>query len=178
MEPIGPLMWEHRLIERMIALIGSRIDAIRSRKRVDVRFVETVVDFVRTYADRCHHGKEEDILFRDLESKPLSPEHRNTLDELVEEHRFGRQVVGRLVDANVRYAAGDAEAVGEIVECLETLVDFYPKHIEKEDKRFFFPVLDYFSPEERDRMLHECYAFDRELIHEHYGQVVERLEQG
>jgi len=86
--------------------------------------------------------------------------------------------VGRLVDADGRYAAGDAGAVGEIVECLETLVDLYPKHIEKEDKRFFFPVLDYFSPEERDRMLHEFYAFDRELIHEHYGQVVERLEQG
>lgn len=67
-EPIGPLMIEHRLIERMISEMKNETERIRNGEKPDLSFIETAVDFIRTYADACHHGKEEDILFRDLES--------------------------------------------------------------------------------------------------------------
>ena len=59
-------MIEHRLIERVIADVQTRLDGQAARRVVDTAYVDHVVDFLRTYADRCHHGKEEDILFRDL----------------------------------------------------------------------------------------------------------------
>ena len=73
MKPIGPLMWEHRLIEQMVVLLRGEIDRITSRKTVNVILVEQAVDFFRTYADRTHHGKEEDILFRRLEGHAMPP---------------------------------------------------------------------------------------------------------
>ena len=74
MLPIAPLMIEHRLIERMIHLIQQELERIQANVAVDPEFafvdsvfIDTAVDFLRTYADRCHHGKEEDILFPELE---------------------------------------------------------------------------------------------------------------
>ncbi len=64
MKPIGPMMREHRLIERMLRQLGHELDAINTRHTTDPVFIETAVDFFRTYADRTHHGKEEEIYFR------------------------------------------------------------------------------------------------------------------
>ena len=74
MQARGPLMIEHRLIERMISIIKDALIQIESTQEVDPVFVDTAVDFIRTYADRTHHGKEEDILFRDLVKRDLSAE--------------------------------------------------------------------------------------------------------
>jgi len=93
-------------------------------------------DFIRTYADRYHHGKEEDILFRELRGKKLKNEHRHTMEELIEEHRWGRKITARLGEANKRVIEGDRDVVSTVTDCMQSLVQFYPKHIEKEDKHF------------------------------------------
>jgi len=175
MKPIGPLMWEHRLIEQMVVLLRGEIDRITSKNTVNVILVEQAVDFFRTYADRTHHGKEEEILFRDLAQKTMSPEHRNIMDELVREHIHGRELVRKLVEAKDLYVNGYAEALPHIAREIKELVDFYPVHIEKEDSLFFFPCLDYFTQAEQERMLQEFRDFDRNMIHEKYRTVVENF---
>jgi hemerythrin-like domain-containing protein len=177
MKPIGPLMWEHRLIEKMLDVAGREAQKIRESRKVDPVFIDTAVDFIRTYADRTHHGKEEDILFRDLANKKMSPEHSRIVDELIEEHKYARGTVKRLVGAKDRYLAGE-ETLAEIAGCLTELAEFYPRHIEKEDKRFFFPILAYFTAAEQDAMLQEFHEFDRRMIHEKYRKVVETAGGG
>jgi hemerythrin-like domain-containing protein len=177
MKPIGPLMIEHRLIERMIAVVNKELDELKQGKKADPIFIDTYVDFARSYADRCHHGKEEDILFRDLRRKKLSAEHKKTMDELIQEHVWARKTVGELVAAKDRYLQGDTSSLKDVSAKLKALAEFYPKHIEKEDKRFFFPILDYFTKQEQDAMLQEFWEFDRKLIHEKYQKVVEKFEQ-
>jgi hemerythrin-like domain-containing protein len=176
MMPIGPLMIEHRLIERMVGVLRGEMQGIEKKNEVHAELIDSGVDFFRTYADRCHHGKEEDILFRDLAKKRLSPEHKKIMEELIEEHRFGRETVRQLLSAKERYVKGEATARKEIIGILKKLVGFYPVHIEKEDKHFFLPCMDYFSREERDAMLQECWNFDKQLIHEKYRQLVEQFE--
>ncbi len=174
--PIGPLMTEHRLIERMIALMGKEVERIRKEKRANFEFIEIAVDFIRTYADRLHHGKEEDILFRDLKAKRLEESHRKTMEELIEEHRWGRKKVKELVDANKKYKEGDENTIETISRCLQDLVNFYPQHIEKEDKHFFIPVMNYFSQSEQESMLEEELEFDRNFIHEIYKGKVNEIK--
>jgi len=176
MQARGPLMIEHRLIERMIFQIEDSLAQIESTQKVDPLFVDTAVDFIRIYADRTHHGKEEDILFRDLSKRSLSAEDQRVMDELIQEHVFGRQTTRALVEANTRYRNGDASALEDIADKLRTLVEFYPKHIEKEDKIFFPASRAYFTDEEDQAMLTEFWEFDREMIHEKYKSVVEELE--
>lgn len=177
MQARGLLMIEHRLIERMISVIRKTLAQIHSTREVDPLFVDTAVDFIRMYADRTHHGKEEDILFRDLDKRSLSEEDRRIMDQLVEEHVFGRKTTQALVDANTRYRNGDRTAWKDVAEQLNTLVDFYPQHIETEDKVFFPSSKSYFTEEEDQAMLAEFREFDQQMIHEKYSAVAEALEK-
>ena len=176
MQARGLLMIEHRLIERMISLISETAATIRSTQTVDPLFVDTTVDFIRVYADLTHHGKEEDIMFRDLEQRSLSEEDRRLMRELIDDHVLGRKTTQALVDANIRYRDGDTSVLTAIADHLETLADFYPLHIEKEDKAFFPVARQYVTDEDDQAMLGDFYEFDRKMIHEKYTAVVEALE--
>jgi len=176
MQARGPLMIEHRLIERMISIIKAALTQIESTQEVDPVFVDTAVDFIRTYADRTHHGKEEDILFRDLGKRDLSSDDQRVMQELIDEHVFGRQTTKALVEANTRYRNGDKTALTDITSRLRTITEFYPKHIEKEDKVFFPSCRAYFTDKQDQEMLAEFWEFDQKMIHEKYKSVVEGLE--
>lgn len=177
MKPIGPMMREHRLIERMLRLMEQELDLIKAGKKLDQVLMDTAVDFLRTYADRTHHGKEEEIFFRDLATKDIAEDHRMIMNDLIEEHAFARGEVRALLDSNRRLASGESEATQELVGHLETLIKFYPGHIEKEDKRFFFPTQEYFSKDEQAAMLQEFADFDARMIHEKYSVLVKNLEE-
>jgi hemerythrin-like domain-containing protein len=177
MMPIGPLMIEHRLIERMIALMKVNAARMSEQSKAELGFVDMAVDFIRTYADRTHHGKEEGILFRDLSKKPLSEDLSKTMRELVEEHVRGRDCVRRLTRARDSHAHGSAESLRDILSAIDELVQFYPKHIEKEDRHFFLPCMDYLTKDEQRKMLDEMWEFDRKMIHEKYRQMVDALEE-
>jgi hemerythrin-like domain-containing protein len=145
MMPVGLLMIEHRLIEHLIALLGDKAERIRRTQEVDPLFLDTAVDFIRTYADRTHHGKEEDILFRELKQEELSADDQAVMDEVIEEHAYARQVVGDLVAAKEDYLAGNADSVDTILDKMDALGGLYPGHIQTEDKDFFLPSMEYFT---------------------------------
>lgn len=179
MKPIGPLMKEHRLIERMLGLINTELANVSGTGEIDTDFLDVVIDFFKIYTDKCHHGKEENIFFRGLKTKALTSVHSSIIDGLIEEHIFGREVLQRLVAARKRYVGGGAsrDEIKNITDSLRTLTLFYPRHIEKEDKHFFFPSLQYLSAQEQDSMLEEFRNFDGQLIHEIYGVVVAEREK-
>jgi hemerythrin-like domain-containing protein len=122
MQARGPLMIEHRLIERMLSVIKNVLGKIESENEVDPIFVDIAVDFIRIYADRTHHGKEEDILFRELNKKTLTSEDSQIMKELTEEHVFGRQTTKALIEANNRYRKGDESALPDIAAFSSSLV--------------------------------------------------------
>lgn len=175
--PAGPLMMEHRVIERMIAVMETALSRMRETGYTDPVMIDQVTGFIGSYADRCHHGKEEDILFRRLADKDLSHELAAVMAGLIDDHVRGRAMTRALIAANDLYRRGDEAALPEIESHISDLVEFYPVHIEKEDRHFFKPCLEYFSREEKDALLVEFDEFDRVLIHETYLGVVERLER-
>ena len=175
--PISPLMIEHRLIERMIDVIAKEVMRIEKELSVDPSFIDTAVDFIRIYADRCHHGKEEDILFSALEKKNLKENDRKIMEKLIEEHRRGRKIAGDLHKAKTLYLDGNKTALVNIIHLMKELVEFYPKHIEKEEKVFFKPSMSYFTDDEKDALLQEEYEFDRNFIHQVYEDIVSETEK-
>nr|WP_272881447.1 hemerythrin domain-containing protein [Fundidesulfovibrio soli] len=170
-------MHEHRLIERLLKLVAHEVEHIESGQQPDSDFIDQAVDFFRIYADRCHHGKEEEILFRELAKKPLSPGEQKELAELMEEHVQGRFLVRAISETNLGVGRHDnTVSVKTLVSLLRQLIDFYPLHIAKEDKHFFHPIMSYFSRQEMDAMLQEFDEFDRQMIHEKYTNLVSTRE--
>jgi hemerythrin-like domain-containing protein len=170
------LVKEHRLIERMIPILTKGVFRLREGAEMNAELILSVVGFFRTYADRCHHGKEEDILFRALASKPLSDEHRQTMDRLTEEHVLARKLVGRLMLDQERCAKRDPAALAAMRQDIRELADLYPRHIALEENDFFVPCMDYLSVPERAEMLRAFTEFDAKIIHEQYRTMIEDLE--
>ena len=177
MLPISLLMIEHRVIERMISITNLKLEEIKRTNELDQNFIEALIDFIRIYADQSHHGKEEDILFRDLKKKEMSTEHRRILNELLQEHSISRLTTSQLEAAKNSFCNGNKEELSIILEKMGFLVTLYPRHIEKEDKHFFQPIMTYFSSGELDKMLEEEHTFDRKMIHRKYSQVVRNFEE-
>ena len=75
MLPLAPLMIEHSLMDRMIALLKKVADRMEHDKNIHAEFLDTAIDFINTYIDRFHHGKEEDILIKELDRKRVADEH-------------------------------------------------------------------------------------------------------
>jgi hemerythrin-like domain-containing protein len=177
MKPIAPLMIEHRLIERMVGVMEDYVTSVRGDKKVNPAFVDVVLDFFRTYGDKTHHGKEEDILFAALAKKNLSADHKKMLDILIDDHVQARKLIAKLAEANTKYVKGNADAVNDIITYLETLTVVYRKHIALEDKQFFIPSLGYFTKDEMDTMLSDMWEYDRNMIHIKYKEVVGQAKE-
>lgn len=177
MQTRGPLMIEHRLIEKMLKIVQRTLENVTQTKSIDPYFVDKAVDFIRVYADRTHHGKEEDILFTNLRKKNLSREDLLLMKELIEDHVFCRNVTKTLIESNEQYRNGKEESLVQVISCLKTLVDFYPIHIKKEDDVFFPATHNYLSDEEDQAMLAEFWDFDKKMIHEKYESVVNDSER-
>jgi rubredoxin/iron-sulfur cluster repair protein YtfE (RIC family) len=124
-------------------------------------------------ADRTHHGKEEDILFRALEKKVLDDGLKAIMDELIEEHIYARERVSRLFESRELHFNGDPGALEQARETLNDLIELYLQHIDKEDRRFFYPCMDLFTETEKVKMLEEFREFDRGMIHWKYRNMVE-----
>ncbi|MDQ1280272.1 MAG: hypothetical protein QG670_1535 [Thermoproteota archaeon] len=170
-------MSEHRLIERVIKMLNSEFHRISETNNINSDFIDSVTDFFRTYSAWCHEGKETNILFRDLSKKKLSIEHRKIMEELAAEHIRMWTTVNSLAKAKESYTEGNLGSLVEIIKTMKELTTIYPKHIEKEENLFYYPTMDYFTPQELDIMLKEFWELDRRLIHEKYQQVVDLLEK-
>jgi hemerythrin-like domain-containing protein len=176
MNVIGHLEEEHRTISNTMAVFEKEIKKIKEQKRVDPISINMSIDFIRTYTDLVHHGKEENILFRELEKKNLSADHSKIMKELLEEHKYSRSIIGKWMDATERYFDGE-DTAQEIIGCLQELITFYPLHIMKENKHFFGPALDYFRPEELTKMMRDFEEFDDKVLHWKYRKVGSVLEE-
>jgi len=141
----------------------------------DPVFVDSVVDFVRTYADRTHHGKEEDILFAALAGKRLDTADARLMAELIDDHRQARLKVAEIVALNARFRRGEVGTALAIKELLAWLAGFYPAHIVKEDRHFFPGTERYFGAGELEALLARFEDFDRKMIHEKYQGLYESL---
>ncbi|MBD3192105.1 MAG: cation-binding protein [Candidatus Heimdallarchaeota archaeon] len=175
--PTTPLMEEHLVIKQMIKVINKELKRMDEEQTLNENFLEKVVEFIQLYSNKLHEGKEEEILFRELNKKDLEEDHQEMMQKLVVEHRWLREKVAALVNAKKDYFAGEKNILQSIIDLLTEIADFYPRHLEKEDNEFFIAAMEYFSPEEKTAMLAEQRKFDQNLIHDHYKEQIEKIDK-
>lgn len=147
-DPIAVLEHEHVFIKKVIdALNGLAGDAKRAQK-ADPETLKEIVRFMREFADRCHHAKEEDLLFPAMEEKGV-PDTGCPLGALRREHKQGRALVGELENATQSLAGGEAGAGDALVDATAKITALYTNHIWKEDEMVFPMAARLFSDAER-----------------------------
>jgi hemerythrin-like domain-containing protein len=132
---------DHRVIEQVLRCLlemGARASATNA---VDADSADSALSFLRTFADRCHHKKEEDVLFPALAGAGFPPD-AGPVAVMLEEHELGRLYLGR-IEAAIRQARqGVPEAVENFAASVRSYVDLLTQHIAKEDN-ILFPLAEH-----------------------------------
>lgn len=169
---VDMLVHEHKVILKVVD--GLRLAAIqlRSGHLLDHVFLREALNFMRQFADECHHAKEEDLLFPALITHGV-PLHGCPIDALLHDHERGRHLVGRIAESLEAYADGVLAAGNSIAEAIDGIVTLYPNHIWKEDD-MVFPMVERLFPE-KDRS--ELYARFQEVEAENPPGAHERFHE-
>lgn len=140
MEPTKVLMQEHRVIEQVLSCLLKLAEKAEAENKLDGQSARETLDFLRGYADKWHHCKEEDRLFPIMEQRGFSADEGPTCVMRIE-HRQGREHI-RLMDESINGAAeGGAKELERFVRNARSYVVLLRQHIEKED-HCLFPMAD------------------------------------
>ncbi|MDY0269258.1 hemerythrin domain-containing protein [Trichloromonas sp.] len=169
---------EHRLILRMIALVEKSAERLARGEFRNWRFFLDAVAFIRDYADRFHHAKEEAVLFTALVKNGM-PEKQSPIEAMLMEHDAGRAHVRGMEEATQRALAGDDSGIPALLEHARGYAKLLRGHINKEDT-ILYPLAERVLPEEmRPAMLDAYRAAEARApeLAETYRRMVEDYEQ-
>ncbi len=174
------LKTEHRAIERMLAVLEAAAQRLDDSERVRPGLFREAVDFVRNFADRCHHGKEEDNLFPRMEAAGV-PRAGGPLGVMLLEHDQGREYVAAIAGAIDSYEGGDRSAAGVIAENACGYAGLLRRHIGKEDD-VLFPMADrVLSPDDQRELEQRFEEIETNVmgpgVHERYHRLLDDLER-
>jgi hemerythrin-like domain-containing protein len=169
---------EHKLILRMIALVEHNTTLLEAGKFRNWQFYLDAVDFIRNYADRFHHAKEEDVLFTELVKNGM-PEKQSPIEAMHMEHDQGRAHVQAMEEAARKALDGEPGQAAIIAEHAKGYAALLRGHIEKEND-ILYPLAERILPEDvRGRMLaaYEAAGAKAPGLEKRYLQMVEAYEQ-
>src|SRR4030067_1642255 len=174
------LMTEHRAIERVLDVLEKMMDIYEAEDKLEVEMLSEVVDFLRNFADGCHHTKEEKLLFPALNAKGM-PTDSGPVAVMLHEHDNGRGYIRGMVNGIEKFSAEPAKAKKEILENARHYIDLLRQHIFKEDN-ILFPMADsLINEQEQKKLLADFERTEKEEmgegVHERYHKMIEELEK-
>ncbi|MCL5774097.1 MAG: hemerythrin domain-containing protein [Firmicutes bacterium] len=180
MKPTEELKKEHEAIKLMLSVLDKVSGKLESRKEVSPEHLEKIIEFIKVFADKCHHGKEEDLLFVAMEEAGV-PREGGPIGVMLMEHDAGRGYVRGMSDAVSRYKSGDGNAASEIAENARHYINLLTQHIEKEDT-ILYPFADIQLSEEKQKELMEGFEkIELERVgpgkHEEFHQLLKQLKE-
>ena len=163
---------EHELIKTALNLLEKIASGIVQKVNPDVSDLTELINFVIVFADKCHHGKEEDLYFPSLEEAGI-PNHGGPIGVMLSEHDQGRKYI-REMKENISGQNSDLQVFADAAFAYVALMR---NHIEKENN--ILQDLTYVAVL-KDLLIrfkeHENKVMNSEK-HEEFYALIERLSQ-
>lgn len=132
MTPTDILMTEHRLIEQVLSCLEKIVQQATADQKLEKASALEAIDFCRSFADGCHHAKEEAHLFPVMQANGFSG-GCSPVAVMQREHELGRLYIQGMLAAVDAAATGDPEALKWFVQHGQSYVKLLREHIHKED---------------------------------------------
>lgn len=180
MNSIELMIEEHKNIKRMLVVIRKYCSRILNGENVQYEDFYKIIDFIRNYADKHHHGKEESLLFIRM-MEELGP----IAEKLIKygmnvEHDLGRLHIQELEAAIKRVLDGDMESRLDVIANAISYTHLLYRHIEKEDGVVYKYAQNNLPKQTLNRLEEECKIFEQraqeEKIQEKYLKILSELE--
>lgn len=180
-QPTQELKDEHRAIERMLAVLMASTEQLRKGKIVDRKIPDGGVDFFTGFLEKCHHKKEEWVLFPEVGKRIKD---LTLIAHLLQEHRQCRTLAKELAKATgTLYGNGSkrsrANAIIKVVETIRALSELLRHHIAMEDGEFFPMCEEILSEGEKEKVSQKFAQVEQEQegVHEKYLSLIGELEK-
>jgi hemerythrin-like domain-containing protein len=170
-EGTGILRKEHEAILKMLTATEAAARRIQSGGVVPAETLEGLIEFFRLFADKCHHGKEEDLLFPLLESRGL-PRLGGPTGVMLHEHEQGRALIRQMVDGVDALKGDDASGAARWAQAGLGYAQLLRAHIDKENNILFVMAENMLTPDEQKQLAAD---FDRIEVEKMGAGTHERL---
>jgi hemerythrin-like domain-containing protein len=180
MKPIEDLKMEHEAVKITLRVLDSICnEAEKTGEISNPDHLAQLIEFFRTFVDKCHHGKEEELLFPSLEEIGISREG-GPIGVMLKEHQQGRDLVVKMNAALSQYEEGNRAAVSDLIQYARAYIVLLNQHIDKENN-VLFPMADKHLSSEKQAELWEGFeTIETEKIgagkHEAFHKMIESLE--
>ncbi len=172
------LMHEHRIIEKMLHVLSNYSIKLEQKKKVQPAQLRACMDFIRTFADTCHHRKEEGVLFAEMEAHGM-PSNGGPVGVMLAEHEMGRNYVKGMARAIDDYENCVANADQEFAKNARGYIGLLSQHINKEDN-ILYPMADDMLSDMDAELVERFEDVEKKLgegVHEKYENIVKELEK-
>lgn len=178
MDAIETLMNEHRVIESVLDALVGFADEVRRKGSTEKEELARFVDFIRGFADTCHHGKEEGVLFEAMVRHGF-PRNGGPIAVMLHEHDQGRARVSVLkahAEQAVEWTDADRQ---EVADAASGFAEMLRHHIQKEDGILYPMAEQHLPPEALQAVSEDCERFEAEKTgsgeHERFHALAESL---
>ena len=179
MNPIEDLVHEHKAIKVMLSIMNKIAENIRNDQTVDTNDIESIVDFLKTFADKCHHGKEENALFPALVEAGI-PKEGGPIGVMLHEHTVGREFIKEISSNSEKFKSGNSDALQLIATSLLSYINLLHNHIQKEEN-ILFPMAEKVLPALKQNEIYEHFErIEEEVVghgvHEQFHELLNKLK--
>lgn len=180
MNYIDTMVFEHANIKRMLMVVRAFCYKLYNKEYVDFADVDQMIDFIKNYADKHHHGKEELKLFNKMVQHLGPAAQKLVTNGMLVEHDMGRFYIQQLQEAIKDYQSGNKEAVLDIIANSISYTHLLDRHIQKENDIVYPFAQKNFNKEISDEIQKECEEFEENAnqqgFQDKYILLLEQLE--
>jgi hemerythrin-like domain-containing protein len=177
-QPTDILMTEHRLIEQVLNCLEKIVQQADAEKKLDETSALEAIDFARSFADGCHHAKEEAHLFPVMEANGFSG-GCSPVAVMMREHELGRLYIQGMAATVEGASAGESEALKWFVQHGQSYIKLLREHIRKEDICLFPAANHRLTDRDQEQLLAAVEKVEAEEIgkgtHEKYRALANQL---
>jgi hemerythrin-like domain-containing protein len=180
MKATDHLIHEHEAVLKMIKILEAIAQKLDKGENVWASDLEAALNFLRVFVDKCHHGKEENILFPKLVETGI-PNEGGPVGMMLREHVIGRGYIAGFAEGTEKYKSGDKKAITDITENIRGYGELLTSHIFKENNVLYKMADMHLTAQQQTELLENFEKLEDEVIgrggHEQYHALLERLEQ-
>lgn len=130
------LRTEHDAILQVLKVLGLTVSRLESRQEVSNQMLEDLLEFLAVFVDKCHHSKEEDVLFPVLEAAGI-PRHDGPIGCMLDEHEVGRGYIRQMREGFALLKSGNELGQSLFVQNAQSYIKLLTSHIAKENTVLF-----------------------------------------
>ena len=151
------LMEEHEGILFGLKILEKMVNNLGGKNKPDDEDFREMINFLKLFADKCHHGKEENYLFKEMLAQGI-PNENGPIGAMLQEHAQGRAYIAQMSQSL------EAKDLVGFQNAAKQYRDLLRGHITKENFVLFMIADQVIDEESQEQMFEDFELFEETVV--------------